>query len=114
MTEAAMAQAGRRHRFTHGNKVGIHRKKPFGGLWWRERVVAYRKRERVCPEFRITVEVRPETVCVLCRSHERWLQPSRPIECDLTRQVFAQAKHPSGKKSDNPGYRGHERVPHQE
>jgi len=85
MAEAAVSQAGRCHSFPHGSNVWIHRKKPFGGFGWRERVVAYGERERFCPEFHITVEVRPETVCVLLRSHERWLKSSRPIECDLTR-----------------------------
>ena len=60
MAEAAVSQAGWCHGFPDGNSVRIHRKKPFGGFGRRERVVAYGERERFCPEFRITVEVRPE------------------------------------------------------
>jgi len=55
MAEAAVSQASRCHRFPHGNKVWKHREEPFGGFRWRERVVAYGKRERFCPEFRVTV-----------------------------------------------------------
>ena len=114
MAEAAASQACGSDRLPHGDKVRKHREQPFGGFRWRERIVAYGKRERFGPEFRITVEVRSETVCVLLRSHEGRLTPSRPVESDLTRQVFAQAKHSSGKEADEPGYCGHERVPHQE
>ena len=70
MAEAAASQARRSDRLPHGDKARKHREQPFGGFWRRERVVAYGKRERFGPVFRITVKVRSETVCVLSRSHE--------------------------------------------
>ncbi len=43
-----------------------------------------------------------------------WLEPSRPIVGDLTRQVLPEAKRTSGKVADHAGNGGHVRVPDQE